>query len=151
MIIPTSAANEKTIGEIALELQKKGDQKQGVIDTQRAMMEKYVENLIECAKTNEKQFGKDKPFYLCVQTRRERLIENVIRNQFYARRTRPAPTYDLALYWYDPKDERIEFVWCIPDKDSVQQIIQDKKDGILPQDQMQLAEFCEWFLKGTLI
>lgn len=139
------------LGKLALDLLKNRDEKQSVIETQREMQKNYVNDLIECAKRGENEHGTDFPFYICVQTRRERLFTNVIRNQFYSRKTRPIPQYDLALYWYDPKDERIEFVWCIPDKESVNNILRDFKNGTLPSDQLKLYEFCKSFKENTLV
>lgn len=150
-MIKDQTIKTKTVGEMALELLKKGDQEQPVIDTQREMQKEYVDNLIQAAKSGEEQYGKNKPFYICVQTRRERLLTNVIRNQFYTRQTRPLPQYDLSLYWYDPKEERIEFVWCIPDKESVENIIQDYEAGLLPSDQRQIYAFCKAFKQNILI
>jgi len=140
---------KETVGKIALDLIKQGDQKQGVIDTQREMLKKYVDNLIVAAREGEKAFGQEKAFYICVQTRRERLLTNVLRNQFYARRTRPAPAYDLALYWYDPKDEQLRFVWNVPDKETVEAMTSYPEN--VPDDQQQLLSFCQGFIRNTLI
>jgi hypothetical protein len=138
-----------TVGQQAVGLLMKGDQKQGVIDTQREMQKGYLDNVIEAAKRGEELFGKESPFYVCVQTRRERLLSNVIRNQFYPRQTRPIPQYDLSLFWYDPKSEDLKFVWCIPDKETVEFLIQN--ENILPDDQHQLVQFCKSFKDNTLI
>ena len=138
----------KTVGAAALEA-KKDPYPQDVIETQRAMQKGYVDELAKCAKNGEQLFGKTKPFYLCVQTRRERLLDNVMRNQFYPRQTRPSPAYDLALYHYDPKDELIRFVWCIPDNQTVDYLIAHEHE--IPLDERQLVDFCKAFKAGTLI
>ncbi len=139
----------KTVGECAVELMSKGDQKQGVIDTQREMMKGYVNELIKCAQLGASCYGKQKIFYICVQTRRERLLQNVVRNQFYHRMTRPSPAYDLALYHYDPAVEQLRFVWCIPDKETVESM---STPGYLPtKDENQLFHFVKSFVAGTLI
>lgn len=138
----------ETVGTCAVKLMQKGDQKQPVIETQRAMQKNYFENLIECANRGLQQYGRTNPFYICVQTRRERLLPNVIRSQFYVRQTRPLPTYDLALFWYNPKEERLEFVWCIPDKESFNEIL---LSGGIDPEQRDLYAFCKSFRDGTLI
>jgi|SRR5690242_5245906 len=140
---------KETVGAAAVKLLKEGDQKQSVIETQREMLKGYFDELIKAAKKGEQDFGREKPFYVCVQTRRERLLANVIRNQFYARQTRPSPQYDLALYYYDPTTEDLRFVWCIPDKESVQYLIENEL--AIPSDQAQLVGFCKSFVAGTLI
>jgi hypothetical protein len=78
----------KTVGALSQELLK-NPQEQSVIETQRKMQEDYLDELMQCAKRHEDIFGTEKPYYLCVQTKRERLLSNVIRSLFYARQTRP--------------------------------------------------------------
>lgn len=146
----TIPENHKTVGAAAVELMSKGDQKQGVIDTQRAMMKDYVDELVKCAKDGAEKYAESKkPFYVCVQTRRERLLPNVIRNQFYHRVTRPTPEYDLALYHYDPKAEQLRFVWCVPDQGTVERMCEP---GFIPQmGEEQLHYFAKSFRANTLI
>lgn len=139
----------KTVGAAALELMVLGDQRQGVIDTQREMQKGYINQLVICAKNGEIAYGKTAPYYICVQTRRERLLTNVIRNQFYHRLTRPIPQYDLALYHYDPRDENLQFVWCIPDRETVMEM---SAPGFQPvTEQLQLYHFVKSFRDNTLI
>lgn len=139
--------NTKTVGAAAIELQSKADGKQSVMDTKDAMLKSYPDALVKCAKSKDWT----EPFYVCVQSRRERLLNNVIRNQFYARKTRPIPQFDLALYHYDPSTEDLRFVWCIPDKESVINIMVNRANGTLPHDQSKLYDFCVGFINGTLV
>lgn len=136
----------ETVGEAAVRLLKDPDPNQSVVETQQAMQKRYVDNVIEAAERGKREFGSEKEFYVCVQTRRERLLTNVIRNQYYPRRTRPTPQYDLALYHFDPKAEQIRFVWCIPDKDTVA----DVNAGRIEVDS-ELRRFCSLFALGQLI
>lgn len=138
-----------TVGQAAHDILSKPQDSQNVIDTQKEMQKKYLDNVIEAALQGVKDYGKEKPFYVCVQTRRERLLTNVIRNQFYARRTRPDPQYDLALFHFDPIDEKLCFVWCIPDKETVQYLILNESK--IEKNEMQLLHFCKSFIAGTLI
>ncbi len=140
-----------TVGQAASDLLAKGDQKQPVIDTQREMCKRYADSLIECAMGGKERYGASQPFYVCVQTKRERLLPNVIRSFFYSRISRPSPAYDLALYWFDPHEERLEFVWCIPDKETVENLVLDYPKGFYSSDHLQLYEFCKGFVEGTLI
>ena len=136
-----------TVGSEAVKLLQKGDQGQSVIDTQREMQKGYLDELVKCAK----RYDWHEPFYLCVQTRRERLLSNVIRCQFYARHTKPTPQYDLACYKYDPKDEKITFEWVVPDKETVEDVVKDSL-GLVPSLQIdpQLRNFCMQFHQKTL-
>lgn len=141
--------NETTVGEASLKLLEKGDEKQSVIDTQREMQKGYVDNLIEAAKKGEELYGKEKAFYVCVQNRRERILKNVIRCQFYPRQTRPRPAYDLSLYWYDPKTEELRFVWCVPDQETVIKLLAN--ESTVPDDHKQLLGFCRAFINNSLV
>jgi len=144
-----SPENRQTVGAASVELLSKPDYKQGVIDTQREMTKGYIAELIKCAMNGKVCYGIEKPFYVCVQTRRERLLTNVIRNQFYHRLTRPSPTYDLALYWFHPKEEKLAYVWCIPDKETV---LDMQMSGFSSaEDEKQLAWFVKCFVAGTLV
>lgn len=146
---PTCTANTETVGKAALHLLAKGDQKQGVIDTQREMQKNYIDELIKCAQRGASMFGTEKPFYVCVQNRRERLLENVLRCQFYPRRTRPLPAFDLTLYHYDPKEEKLTFVWTIPDENAFKLMTEP---GYIPhKGEEQLYGFVKAFYEGRLI
>ena len=140
---------DKTVGAASLELATNNYQRQSVVETQQEMLKNYKDELIKCAKAGEKEYGRDKPFYVCVQQRKERLLHNVIRNMFYTRQTRPSPTYDLALYYYDPKDESLQFVWNIPDKETVQYML--KFENEIPEEESKLLWFCKCFSAGTLV
>jgi len=148
-MIEESHVKSQTVGSAALALLSKGDQKQGVVDTQQEMQKGYVDQLIIAAQRGAKEFGLSKPFYVCVQNRRERLLENVIRCQFYPRQTRPIPAYDLSLYHYDPKIEKLTFVWTIPDKETCSVI--KKCRYASPKGEEQLYGFVKAFHEGKLI
>lgn len=141
--------NHITVGKAAVDILSKHQEPQSVIETQQEMLKGYFDQLIIAAKSGEDKYGRDKPFYVCVQTRRERLLPNVIRNQFYTRQTRPTPQYDLALYHYDPMVEKLSFVWCIPDKETVLGMLSPSFE--CPPDQSQLLGFVHSFAQGTLI
>lgn len=142
------AEKRKTVGQVASELSKDTYQ-QDVIETQREMQKGYIDELIKAAKAGEEKYGTKKHFYICVQTRRERLLTNVIRNQFYTRQTRPIPQYDLALYYYNPNDEKLSFIWCIPDKETC--LVMQANKQYIPKEQEQLLGFVLSFMAGTLI
>lgn len=140
----------KTVGEASRELSLNGDEKQGVVDTQREMQKGYYDQLIIAINKGKELYGIEKHFYICVHTRRERTMINVIRNQFHPRQTRPIPQYDLALYWYDPKTEQLSFVWCIPDKETVKYYCSLKYASV-KEEERELWKFCKGFKAGTLV
>lgn len=138
-------SNVQTVGQAAYEILRKDQSSQGVIDTQREMQKGYIDELVKCAK----RYDWGDPFYLCVITKKERLMPNVVRNYFFARQTRPTPDYNMALYKYDPKTECVTFEWVLPDPESVDIILENAH--ILPKEQKQLLDFCYRFRLGVLI
>lgn len=157
-----TSSNRETLGAAALRVRKDYNPDQTVIDTQRHMQKDHLEELMKCAKNAEVINGKEDHFYLCVQTRREKLLPNVIRSQFYARKTRPDTNYDLSLYHYEPKDENITFIWCIPDQETVGYFtgyyyvdptgeLHWEPPARPKKGEEQLAQFCKDFVAGTLI
>jgi len=55
-------------------------------------------------------------FYVCVITKKERLMDNVLRNYFLARSTCPTPQYDQTVYKYHRDSGAIQFLWVLPSK-----------------------------------
>lgn len=107
---------KKTVGAAALELQQKQPDTLDPIELQREMQKDYVDNLIECVQTNRKDITGN--FYVVVLTKMERLLTNVFRNFFFARRSCPTPDYDQAVYKYNADSETLDYIWCIPDRDT---------------------------------
>lgn len=146
--------DRKTAGQLSIDLLK-DPYPLDVIEAQRKMQSEHLDELLKCAKRHEEHIfpdgikGSEKPFYVVVQYKRERLLSNTIRSYFYARRSRPIPDYDMSLYYYDPKGGDLIFVWIIPDRETVEDILENKL--LLPKDHEQLYNFCKSFKENTLI
>lgn len=133
----------KTVGQMSAEL--KQDSKQGVIDTQREMNKKFIPEIEKCIK-NHKDWTE--PFYIIVINKRERLMVNVIRQYFIARKTLPTEDYDQTVFKYDPTSCNLEFLWTVPDVFTVNELLLHKNN--LPEDHRRLVEFCWLFKNGRL-
>jgi hypothetical protein len=140
---------KETVGAASLRLQSQGDQKQGVVDTQKEMLKGYMDNLIECAMNAKNVHPDVNPLYICVQTRRERTMVNVLRNLFYYRQTRPRPEYDMALYTFDPTTEELKFEWQIPDKETCNEMAAHPLD--VPPEESTLLNMVLAFKSGNLV
>lgn len=65
-------------------------------------------------------------FYVVILTRQDKVIEenNIIdnkiqiRSQYIAKVACPTPNYDQAVFKYHKNDDRLEFLWVIPDRDT---------------------------------
>lgn len=138
---------KKTVGEISSELKQKEAPTRDPIELQREMHKDYEKNIIQCALDNKKHYDSD--FYIVVITKRERLLENVIRNYFLARSSCPTPDYDQAVYKYEMAKDRILFLWVIPCKDAVDMLTKYARE-VVPEER-QLLDFVLKFNDGTLL
>jgi hypothetical protein len=141
------AETRDTIGKIATELMEKIPESRDPIELERAMHADYDKHLYDAIARGFREYHGD--FYVVVDTKKERLLENVLRNYFYCRSTCPTPTYDQTVYKYHRKDENIEFIWVIPSKDTCQ-IYRDHCLEVDPEER-DLLQFVLEFYDGSLL
>ncbi len=79
-------------------------------------LQEYEASFYECVQLGKKMFDHD--FYIVVETKKEPKLQNVIRNYFIPRRTCPTPNFDNTVYKYHRNEEREEFLWVLPSKDT---------------------------------
>ena len=138
---------KKTVGQQYIEEAWKAPDTRDPIELQRSMQEKYLENLRDCTL----KFRKDNPntdFFVVVLTKQERLMEKMFRFYYLARYSCPTPEYDQSVYHYKHKDESIEFVWCVPDQNTVSCVIRD--EPYIPEHE-DLVRMCFDFKNGELL
>lgn len=138
----------KTTGAIASELLQKQDQNLNPQEVQRAQEQEYLANLewavrhaqkkVDCYSIEGHDQCKNRPalegsFFITVILKKEKLLENVLRNYFVPTQACPTPTYDQTLYRYDHQKESIEFVWVIPDKETCE-IFRENIAIIVPEE-----------------
>ena len=110
------------------------------------MHEDYEKNMQTCVKDSLKQF--DGNFFIIVITKKERLMENVLRNYFFGRQTCPAPDYDQTIYKYHRDSGVTEFIWVIPSKDTC--VLFKENAAIIAPEEIALRDFVLDFDDGTL-
>lgn len=103
-------------GKIASDLQKKAPDTRDPIELQREMQENYEKYLVETIESGKKAY--EDPFYVVVEMKKERLLQNIIRNYFIARQSCPTPFYDQTVYRIKMKEDRVDLLWVIPSKDT---------------------------------
>ncbi len=104
-----------TIGKISLELSQKEPETRDPIEIQREVHKQFEANIIDCVNRHLSVYQGD--FYLEVITKKERLMQNVLRNYFFATQACPTPTWDQAVYCYHRESDSVEFLWVVPAKD----------------------------------
>jgi hypothetical protein len=144
----STIANRETVGKISSELLAKSDDTHSVAEQMRENLSEYEKDLLECVHIHQKTFP-SRSFYVVVLTRGEKLMPNVLRNQFMALNACPTPQYDQAVFFYDHSEERIEFLWVLPCKKAYKFL---KKYALqIPPEQRQLLQFVLEDADGTLL
>ena len=138
---------KKTVGQASYELQQKPPEKISVIDMQREMQKSFASELSD---TINKNRHLNSLYYIKVMFRKDRLMSNVIRQQFIAPYfAKPLPDYDISLYSFDNRTQELKYYWTIPDPDSCAYMMLNSKD--LPEEQKPLLEFVKLFSEGKLV
>lgn len=135
-----------TVGKISTELLKKPDITNPIDQTYENLSD-YDKNIFACIEDAKKQYPKD--FYVVVLTKKERLMQNVIRNYFMARLTCPTPDYDQVVYRYNFLDESIDFLWVVPSKDTCELLRAHFLE--VPPQEKELLNFILSFYDGSLL
>jgi len=138
----------ETVGKISTDLLAQSHQYSHSAGEQASeQLKDFEKNINECIERCKKDYVGD--FYVVVTTKKERLMQNVIRNFFMGRKSCPTPEYDQTVYRYNRSAGHIEFLWVVPAKDICSYMITDALN--LPFEQKDLLEHVMNFTDGTLL
>lgn len=138
---------KKTVGAASLEVLEKEPFNPDVEAQQRAMLSDFESNFHQAFTRGKAQFLGD--FYVVVITKKERLLENVLRNYFLVRESCPTPDFDQIVYRYDKKQDMIDLLWTIPNQTACEIIYGDPIN--VPQDHKALLKNIISFFDGSLL
>jgi exoribonuclease II len=138
---------EKSVGTISHELSFKDPGNHTVAEQGKEQLKDYLPNLLDVARKGKASMP-SKDFYIVVLTKRERLMQNVIRHYYFTRLSCPTPDYDQAVYSYNHNKDEIEFLWVVPDPITIRYFMENAFD-IPPEDRCLLKYIAE-FNDGTL-
>jgi len=141
----------ETVGKVSSDLlPQQVDNTHSADEQMREQLQDYDKNLFECALKFKQQINEGYDhFFLVVLTKKERLMQNVIRNYFAARYSCPTPEYDQTVYIYNTKEDSIYFLWTIPAKDICQYLYENRMR--VDPSERELVEFVMHFYDGTLL
>jgi len=139
--------NKKTVGAHSLELSKKDPGTHSAIDQMREQLKDYEKNIHECVQSHLGKFEDD--FYVICLTKKERLMQNVLRGYFFARQSCPTPDYDQSVYKYHRADAKLEFLWVVPCDDVVNYM--KNNPTLVDTDKYGLLDFVLKFADGSLL
>lgn len=137
----------ETLGKIATDLQKQEAPTRDPIELQREMHKDYEKHISECIDSHLNAYIGD--FYIEVVTKKERLLQNVLRNYFFATQACPTPTWDQTVYKYHRATGDVEFLWVIPAKDICEMFTVNAID--IDKSERELLKFVLDFNDGTLL
>lgn len=108
----------------------------------------YEEEIWETIQNGKKDDAIQGSFYIVVLLKKERILNNVLRQYFFYRQTCPTPEYDQTVYKYIPEGDKIEYIWTVPDVETCNYLPLHKNS--LKEDQLLLLSMIEAFKKGDL-
>lgn len=135
-----------TVGHESFDLMMKQHQAISAIDYEREMHKDYEREIFTCIDTHLPKIDGD--FFVVVLRKLERLLQNVHRNFFLARKSCPTPTYDQVVYKYHRELDAVEFIWVVPDMETC--AVFTRNALLIDHDEKQLLKFVLDFNDGTL-
>jgi hypothetical protein len=145
--IAMTEKRKETVGKLSSELLQRdtyADHSAG--EQMQAQLSDYESNLFDRVVHGKTVYPSD--FYLVVIAKREKLMPNAFRLYYFHRISCPSPDYDQTVYKYHRKDDALEFLWVVPAKPVIQEMIAHKHE--LDPSLFQLLKFVIEFVDGTL-
>jgi hypothetical protein len=117
------------------------------IDIERELQQKdYLSVVFECIQ-NEKDSFEDIFFIVGIPVV-NKLMPNVVGNRFFVRKTCPTPMFDQTVFSYSKKEERLEYIWTVPDKKTCEYFRENAL--LIDPSEKELLQFVLDFYDGTL-
>jgi hypothetical protein len=149
----SDATKEKTVGEEAIALQVKDD-KIDSIELQRDIhkgsnsKKSFEEEIWEAVDRGKRDATIEGNFYIVVLFKKERHLQNIVRQYFFYRQSCPSPDFDQTVYKYHPRGDELEYLWTIPNNAAC--VFLPANKFRLPPEQLPLLEMVEAFRRGDL-
>jgi hypothetical protein len=137
----------ETVGKIASELMVKPVESETPFEQMSEQLSDWDKNIFECVERCKKYYAGD--FYVVVITKKEKLMNNVIRNYFLGTIACPTPTWDQTVFAFNRSDESIDFLWTVPDKATC--LVFSQYRTMVHPSEHQLLKFVLDFEDGTLL
>lgn len=153
----------KTVGALSSELKQKADQPINPQEIQQAQEKEYLDNLIwaveharkkvecadeDCKKNCATRDAMDGDFFIVGLLKKEKLLDNVLRNYFIPTKTCPTPSHDQTVYQFIAEKEDIKFLWVVPDQET-SMILYDNRNIVVPEERG-LLQFVIDYYEGNL-
>jgi len=136
------------IGKQALEKASKiNTDRVEVRELSKEINKDYMTTLMEIAQKDKHKY--EGSYYVVVLTKRERLVQRVIRNLFFTKQACPTPSYEQAVYMFNPETDTLEFLWIVPSRNICNIMYQQRHFVELQSDP--LLPYVVDFIEGKLL
>ena len=139
--------NRDTVGKLSTLLLGSEPNTHSAHDQMREQLENYQKNFEETLQKGLKLYHGD--FYIVILTKKERLMQNVIRNYFLTVSSCPTPTWDQTVHKYNRSNDSLEYLWTVPDKDTCRYFMDNFLEA--HPDEWDLRDFVHQFETGKLL
>lgn len=137
---------KETFGKQYTDFIQNPDCSQTLEDSQEKRDKDYIENVLVCIERHKKLFPGD--FYPQCMIKAEPLMPGTFVKKHYATIDCPTPTWNQTVYKYHRQEDRLEFLWTVPDPQTCQFL---RKEALLtPPEERELVRFVLEFEDGTL-
>lgn len=138
---------KRTAGQISTDLMQR-DVHSDITAGERMqeMLREFERDMASAVHSGQNLYTGD--FFIVVLTKREQLMQNIIRNYFVPRKSCPTPQYDQTVYHYHRADDHLEFLWTLPSPVAIKNLLAHRHE--LDPSFYQLLQFVLDFLDGTL-
>lgn len=139
---------KETVGKLSTDLLKSAPSNDHSAHEQmKEMLTDYEKNIHDAIMAGCKQYEGD--FFVVVLFKKERLLQNVMRNYYFARQSCPTPQHEQVVYKYHRRSGTIEFVWVVPSLEACVTMVNEAM-SVHPEER-QLLQFVLDFRDGTLL
>ena len=117
------------------------------IETEKEFHKNYIANIMEATERGKKLFPKQ-DFFVVVLTKWEKALHTAFRKFYFPRLSCPKPTPDQTLYQYTYNGDKLEFIWVVPDRETIDGFLRNKIR--IDKDYQQLLYFILSYTDGSL-
>ena len=137
---------KKTVGAIVSELSQKQPETLDPIEIQRATEQDYIKNLTEAVDRGYQRYKTS--FFIEVQTKDEKILQNTFRLYFIDRKSCPTPNYDQTVYRFNYEKGQIEYIWTVPDRETCFHLLEHANEVV--KEEQELLKYIIKFANGSL-
>ena len=124
--------SRKPLSEVSLKQSQNDNGTDDLMEIAESRFSTFEDNVRIAIERGRKEYP-NSDFYVYVNHKRETILSKVIRNLYGVRRTCPNPNNEQTVYKFHAKDERLEFIWSVPNRD-ICKFMYENRTLVSPED-----------------